>query len=38
MYDKDYWSELGLNEAWSKKERFNFIMNYIDEKLGSDKD
>lgn len=33
MAQKDYWKELGLNEAWSKKERFNFIMNYIDEKL-----
>ncbi|WP_406534069.1 hypothetical protein [Methanobrevibacter sp.] len=30
---KDYWKDLGLNEAWSKRERFNFIMAYIDEKL-----
>ena len=31
----DYWSKLKLNEAWSKKERFNYIMNYIDEKTGN---
>lgn len=34
----DYWKELGLKESWSKKERFNFIMNYIDEKLGNSDD
>ena len=34
----DYWKELGLNEAWSKKERFNFIMKYIDEKLGNEEE
>lgn len=33
---KDYWSELQLNECWSEKERFNIIMNYIDEKLNED--
>lgn len=32
---KDYWNNLSLREAWSKKERFNFIMKYIDEKAGS---
>ncbi len=31
----DYWSKLGLNEAWSKKERFNYIMNYVDELASS---
>lgn len=25
----DYWKELKLDECWSKKERFNKIMNYI---------
>lgn len=31
---KDYWNDLSLREAWSKQERFNFIMNHIHEKLG----
>lgn len=31
---KDYWNDLSLREAWSKRERFNFIMNHINEKLG----
>ena len=31
---KDYWKDLSLRETWSKQERFNFIMNYIDEKFG----
>lgn len=31
---KDYWKDLSLREAWSKRERFNFILNHIDEKLG----
>ena len=35
---KDYWKDLKLNESWSKRERFNFIMNYIDEKLGGNED
>ena len=34
----DYWKELGLKEKKKKKERFNFIMNYIDEKLGNSDD
>lgn len=35
----DYWSKLKLNESWSKQDRFNLIMNYIDEKLAeSEKD
>ena len=33
MNDKDYWSELGLNEAWSKKERFNYLMGKIEETV-----
>ena len=33
---KDYWSELKLNEQMSKIDRFNFIMAYIDEKLGDE--
>ena len=32
---KDYWKDLSLREAWSKRERFNFILNYLDEKLES---
>ncbi len=32
---KDYWSKLKLNESWGKRERFNFIMNYIDEVIGN---
>lgn len=35
---KDYWAELKLNECWSEKERFNIIMNYIDEKLEENED
>ena len=31
---RDYWIDLCFNEAWSKRERCNFIMAYIDEKLG----
>ena len=27
---KDYWSKLNINECWSEKQRFNFIMNYVD--------
>ena len=34
----DYWSKLKLNECWSERERFNIIMNYIDEKLGENED
>lgn len=33
---KDYWKDLSLREAWSKRERFNFIMNHIDEKAGDE--
>jgi len=33
---KDYWKDLSLREAWSKRERFNFIMNYIDEHADSE--
>ncbi len=29
---KDYWSKLKLNEQMSKRDRFNYIMNYIEEK------
>ena len=25
----DYWSKLKLDECWSKKERYNKIMDYI---------
>jgi len=35
---KDYWNELNLPQKWSKKERFNFIMAYIDEQLGVEDD
>ena len=35
---KDYWSKLKLNESWGKKERFNYIMNYIDEVIGGSDD
>jgi len=35
MTDVDYWSKLKLDECWSKKERFNKIMNYI---LNNDND
>lgn len=26
---EDYWSKLKLNECWSKKQRFNILMNHI---------
>lgn len=29
----DYWSKLKLDECWSKKERFNKVMNYIQGEL-----
>ena len=32
---KDYWKELSLNETWSKRERFNYILNYFEGKLSS---
>ena len=32
----DYWSKLKLDECWSKKERFNKIMNYINEEVNDD--
>lgn len=35
MIMKDYWNELSLKERWGKKERFNHILSYIDEKLSS---
>lgn len=25
----DYWNKLKLDECWSKKDRYNKIMNYI---------
>ncbi len=31
----DYWSKLKINECWSEKQRFNKIMNYINEELNS---
>lgn len=33
---KDYWNELTLSQKWDKKERFNFIMDYIDSKSSDD--
>lgn len=30
---KDYWKDLSLREAWSKRERFNIIMDHINGKL-----
>ena len=33
---KDYWSKLQINECWSEKERFNFIMNKLDELSNED--
>jgi len=30
---KDYWNELSFKERISKQERFNFILNYLDEQL-----
>lgn len=32
---KDYWKKLSLNETWSKRERFNYIMNYLEGKISS---
>lgn len=32
---KDYWNDLTLAQKWSKIERFNYIMNYIDSKVTS---
>ena len=32
----DYWKNLGLNEAWSKKERFNYLMGKIEETVVGD--
>ena len=32
---KDYWKELSLSETWSKRERFNYIMNYLEGKTSS---
>lgn len=26
----DYWNELEMSKKWGKKERFNFLMDYID--------
>lgn len=34
----DYWSKLKLYECWSEKERFNILMNYIDEKINANED
>lgn len=35
MTSKNYWNELDLPSDWSKRERFNFIMAYIDSKFDS---
>ena len=32
----DYWKNLGLNEAWSKRERFNYLMAKIEETVVGD--
>ena len=32
----DYWKDLKLNESWSKRERFNFIMTKIEETVVGD--
>lgn len=32
----DYWKDLKLNESWSKKERFNFLMTKIEEAIVGD--
>jgi len=32
----DYWSKLKLDECWSKKDRFNKIMNYIMNEVEND--
>lgn len=29
----DYWTKYNINDCWGKEQRFNFIMNYIDQKL-----
>ena len=29
----DYWSKLKVNECWSEKEQYNFILNYLDSKI-----
>ena len=33
---KNYWNDLTLSQKWSKVERFNYIMNYIDSKINSE--
>ena len=35
---KDYWSKLNLSQRWSARERFNYIMNYIDSKADDKED
>ena len=32
----DYWKDLNLNEVWSKRERFNYIMSKIEETVTGD--
>ena len=32
----DYWSKLKIDECWSKKDRFNKIMNYIMNEIDED--
>lgn len=32
----DYWSKLNINECWSEKQRYNFILNYVDSLVGED--
>lgn len=32
----DYWSKLKLDECWSKKDKFNKIMNYIMNEVDED--
>ena len=32
----DYWSKLKLDECWSKKKRFNIMMNYIMNEVEND--
>ena len=34
----DYWSKLKLDECWSKKERFNKVMNYINSEVGNEEE
>lgn len=31
----DYWNKLKLDECWSKKQRFNIMMNYINGEVNS---